>query len=103
VTIQAGDRFQGIVNCAYGSSCYVTFRLDYETSGATPKVFWSWTEKNEGQFYKVDRDLSALAGKRVKFTLTLLASGPAAGDRASSAREPFRQLRPQRLPFRKAV
>ncbi len=82
VSIQAGDRFQGIVNCAYGSSCYVTFRLDYETSGASPKVFWSWQEKNEGKFYRVDKDLSALAGKKVKFTLTILASGSATGDRA---------------------
>ncbi|HET9913780.1 MAG TPA: hypothetical protein VFQ13_17940, partial [Anaerolineales bacterium] len=82
ITIQAGDRFQGIVNCAYGSSCYVTFRLDYEVSGATPQVFWSWQEKNEGQFYRVDKDLSALAGKKVKFTLTILASGLATGDRA---------------------
>lgn len=82
ITIQAGDRFQGIVNCAYGSSCYVTFRLDYEISGASPKVFWSWQEKNEGQFYRVDKDLSPLAGKKVKFTLTILASGSATGDRA---------------------
>jgi hypothetical protein len=82
IIIQTGDRFQGIVNCAYGSSCYVTFRLDYETSGTSPKVFWSWQEKNEGQFYRVDKDLSALAGKKVKFTLTILASGWATGDRA---------------------
>jgi hypothetical protein len=82
ITIQAGDRFQGIVNCAYGSSCYVTFRLDYETSGVSPKVFWSWQEKNEGKIYRVDKDLSALAGKKVKFTLTILATGTATGDRA---------------------
>jgi hypothetical protein len=81
-TVQAGDRFQAIVNCAYGSSCYVTFRLDYETSTTSPKVFWSWQEKNEGKFYKVDKDLSALAGKKVKFTLMLLATGPATNDRA---------------------
>jgi hypothetical protein len=82
ITVQAGDRFQSIVNCAYGASCYVTFRLDYETSGITPKVFWSWQEKNEGKYYRVDKDLSALAGKKVKFTLTILASGFATGDRA---------------------
>jgi hypothetical protein len=82
ITIQAGDRFQSIVNCAYGSSCYVTFRLDYETSTTSPKVVWSWQEKNEGKFYRVDKDLSALAGKKVKFTLTILATGTATGDRA---------------------
>lgn len=82
VTIQAGDRFQGIVNCAYGSSCYVTFRLDYQIGSGPVTVFWSWKEKNEGLYYRVDKDLSALAGKKVKFTLTLLAAGSAAGDRA---------------------
>ncbi len=82
ITVQAGDRFQGIVNCAYGSSCYVTFRLDYQVGTGSPAIFWSWQEKNEGMFYRVDRDLSALAGKKVRFTLTILASGWATGDRA---------------------
>ena len=81
-TVQAGDRFQGIVNCAYGAACYVTFRLDYQVGTGPVNIFWSWKEKNEGLFYRVDKDLSALAGKKVKFTLTILASGPATGDRA---------------------
>lgn len=82
VTIQAGDRFQGIVNCAHGSSCYVTFRLDYQIGNGPVNVFWSWKEKNEGLYYRVDKDLSALAGKKVRFTLTILATGSATGDRA---------------------
>ena len=82
IAVQAGDRFQGIVNCAYGASCYVTFRLDYQVGSESPKIFWSWKEKNEGLYYRVDKDLSALAGKNVKFTLTILATGSAAGDRA---------------------
>lgn len=82
ITIQSGDHFQGIVGCAYGSSCYVTYRLDYQVDNGTLKVFWKWTEKNEGQVYRVDKDLSSLAGKKVKFTLTLLAAGSALGDRA---------------------
>jgi hypothetical protein len=82
ITVQAGDRFQGIVNCAYGSPCFVTLRLDYQVGNGPVNIFWSWKEKNEGLFYKVDKDLSALAGKKVKFTLTILATGPATGDRA---------------------
>jgi hypothetical protein len=82
IAIQAGDRFQGIVNCAYGSSCYVTFRLDYQVGSGPVNIFWSWKEKNEGLFYRVDKDLSALAGQKVKFILTILASGPSTGDRA---------------------
>jgi hypothetical protein len=82
ITVQAGDRFQGIVGCAYGSACYVTYRLDYQENNGALKIFWKWTEKNEGQIYRVDKDLSALAGKKVKFTLTLLAAGSALNDRA---------------------
>jgi hypothetical protein len=82
IAIQAGDRFQGIVNCAYGSSCYVTFRLDYQVDNGPVNIFWSWKEVNEGLFYRVDKDLSALAGKKVKFILTILATGPSTADRA---------------------
>jgi hypothetical protein len=82
MTIQAGDRFQSIVNCAYGSSCYVTFRLEYQIGNGPQTILWTWKEKNEGQFYRLDRDLSALAGKKVRFTLTILATGSATGDRA---------------------
>ena len=82
IAIQAGDHFQGIVNCAYSSPCYVTFRLDYQIGSGPVNIFWSFKERNEGLYYRVDKDLSALAGKRVKFTLTILASGSASGDRA---------------------
>jgi hypothetical protein len=80
ITVQAGDRFQGNVGCEIGKSCYVTFRLDYQVDNGPTQIFWKWSEKNEGRFFNIDRDLSALAGKKVKFTLTLLAAGPATGD-----------------------
>lgn len=82
VAIQAGDRFQGIVGCAYGYSCYVTFELDYQVGNGPVTRFWTWMEKNEGQNHQVDKDLSALAGKNVKFILKVLATGPATNDRA---------------------
>jgi len=82
VIVQKGDRFQSIVGCAYGSSCYVTFRLDYLLENGLQVKYWTWAEKNEGKYYRVDKDISALAGKKVKFILMLLATGPATGDRA---------------------
>jgi len=82
IAVQAGDRFQGIVNCAYGAACYVTFRLDYQIGNGPVNIFWSWKERNEGLYYRVNKDLSALAGKKVKFILTILATGSAIGDRA---------------------
>ncbi len=81
--VQTGDRFQSIINCAYGAtSCFVTFRLDYQIGNGPINTFWSFREKYEGLFYQADIDLSALAGQDVKFILTVLATGSAAGDRA---------------------
>jgi hypothetical protein len=82
IVVQKGDHFQGIVGCAYGSSCYVTFRLDYMLENGLQVKYWTWAEKNEGRYYFVDKDLSALAGKKVRFILMLLATGSATNDRA---------------------
>jgi hypothetical protein len=81
-TVQPGDRFQASVGCAYGYSCYVTYRLDYQINNGGIKILWQWSEKNEGKIYQLDKDLSSLAGKKVRFILTLLAAGPATNDRA---------------------
>jgi fibronectin type 3 domain-containing protein len=81
--VQHGDRFQSIVNCSYGATgCYVTFRLDYQIGNGPIYTYWAFREKYEGLYYRADIDLNPLAGKDVKFILTVLASGPAGGDRA---------------------
>ncbi|MEJ5223121.1 MAG: SH3 domain-containing protein, partial [Anaerolineales bacterium] len=82
-TVKAGDRFRATIGCESGAKgCYVTYRLDYLTSGGATVVFWKRSEKFEGQTANVDVDLTPLAGKSVRFSLTILAAGPAAGDRA---------------------
>ncbi len=81
-TVQPGDRFQATVGCEYNIRCYVTFRLETLSVGGAPRIFWKWSEKNEGQTYTVDLDLSSLAGQSLRFVLTTLAAGPAATDRA---------------------
>jgi hypothetical protein len=81
--VQYGDKFQTIVNCAYGAtSCYVTFRLDYQIGNGPINTLWTWREKYEGLYYRANVDLSALAGQDVKFILTILATGSSTGDRA---------------------
>ncbi len=82
--VQNGDRFQSTINCAQGATtCYVVFRLDYQTGSDPIKTYWGpFLERYEGQFFNVDVDLSALAGKDVKFILTVLAAGSPTGDRA---------------------
>jgi hypothetical protein len=81
--VQNGDRFRSVINCESGATnCYVAFRLDYE-QGGTIRTFWGpFLERYEGKFYNVDVDLSSLAGRDVKFILTVLAAGVATGDRA---------------------
>lgn len=81
--VQTGDKFQTKVNCAFGAtSCYVTFRLDYQIGTGPVLNYWSFREKYEGQYYPASVDLTPLAGNDVKFILTVLATGSAAGDRA---------------------
>ena len=82
-TVQPGDRFQGSTGCAFGSSCYATFRLDYMTSTGAVKTFWTWRESNDGKNNSFDLNLSPLAGQNVRFILTILATGSATGDRVT--------------------
>jgi len=81
--VKAGDRFRSIVNCERdATSCYVVFRLDYQTGSGPIQTFWAFVEKYEGMYYQADLDLSPLVGKDVKFILTVLATGSPTGDRA---------------------
>ncbi|MCS6993862.1 MAG: NBR1-Ig-like domain-containing protein [Anaerolineales bacterium] len=81
--VERGDQFRATVGCQYRfNACYVTYRLEYQIGSDPVKVLWNFTEKYEGLLYNVNLDLSALAGKDVKFILKVLAAGPAANDRA---------------------
>lgn len=80
--VKDGDRFRAIINCQYLSSgCDVLFRLEYKINGEGPKTLWQFPEAYEGQYYPVDLDLSSLAGKKVKFILTVNANGSADADK----------------------
>jgi photosystem II stability/assembly factor-like uncharacterized protein len=80
-TVQPGDRFRAVVGCEYGSSCYVTFRLDYMNPNGYIGNFWQWREQNDKKNYTAEIDLTPLAGRSVRFILTILATGSATGDR----------------------
>ena len=82
-TVLAGDHFRGNTGCAFGSSCYVTFRLDYMTSTGTVKTFWSWRESSDSKNNSFDLNLAPLAGQNVRFILTILATGSATNDKAT--------------------
>ena len=83
--IQNGDRFRSRISCEGGStSCYVEYRFEYQIGNEPVKVFRNpFRERHEGNFFDVDVDLSFLAGKDVKFILSVNAyNGTATGDRA---------------------
>jgi hypothetical protein len=83
-SVKAGDKFRATVGCEYNATtCYVVYRLDYSIDGSTSiQTFWAFVEKYEGQIYNADIDLTSLAGKNVRFILTILSTGSPAGDRA---------------------
>ena len=81
-TVQPGDHFQSNVGCEYGASCYVTFRLDYMAANGFIGTFWQRREQNDGRSFAADVDLTPLAGRSVRFILTMLATGYASNDRA---------------------
>ena len=69
------------IGCQAGrSSCYVTYRLDYQIGTGPIQTFWTFREAYEGRVYQADLDISALAGQDVKFILSVLATESAAGD-----------------------
>jgi len=85
-TVQAGDRFQSIVNCAFNAThCYVNFRLAYRIGSGPVTTFWTFNERYEGLFFRANVDLTPLAGKSVNFILyvaDVAGHGVPSGDRA---------------------
>jgi hypothetical protein len=86
LTVQAGDRFQSLINCAYNApNCYVNFRLNYQIGSGPVQTLWSFNERYEGLSYTVNLDLSSLAGQSVNFILYVAdvsGHGTPAGDQA---------------------
>jgi hypothetical protein len=81
--VEIGDRFLATIGCEFGATaCFVNYRVDYQVGSQPVQSFWTFNERYEGLFYKADLDLSPLAGKEVKFILTILSNGASSGDRA---------------------
>jgi hypothetical protein len=83
--VQNGDTFQAILFCAKDAKdCSVKFQLDYVVSGdSTIYTAGSWVKTWDGSnLIHVTQDLSGLAGKSVRFILTVFANGEMKNDRA---------------------
>ena len=81
-TVVAGEHFKariGFLNPCPGGS--VKFQLNYEEAG-TLKPLGEWTDTCDGTLKDVDFNLSSISGKNVRFSLAVLANGPADQDKA---------------------
>jgi hypothetical protein len=88
-TVQSGDHFQGIINCAFNATgCYVNFRLMYQIGSGPVHTFWSFNERYDGLYFRFNLDLSSLAGQSVNFilyTADVSGHGTPSSDRAEWA------------------
>lgn len=76
IEIEDDDRFLADVGCLKDADkCAVIFRLDYRVGDGAIKNLGEWKEEYDGEITRIDVDLSDLAGKDVKFILTVLTDG----------------------------
>ncbi len=81
--VSTGQHFMAIIGCGYETDgCDVKFQLDYQIGSGSIQTLATWHEVYDKQYRSVDVDLSSLAGKDVKFILTVLANGSSNQDRA---------------------
>ncbi len=74
--VKANDHFLADIGCLYDNQgCDVTFSLGYQISGGQVKNLGSWHEVYEGQVYRVNVDLSSLAGNSVQLVLGITNNG----------------------------
>ena len=83
-TVQSGDTFRTVLSCAQDApKCSVKYQLDYIVDGETIiQTAGNWTKSWDGKLNFVVLDLSPLAGKNVRFILTVFANGEMNDDRA---------------------
>jgi len=74
--VQPTDRFKATISCPYNApGCNIFFQLNYQIGTGAVSTFGSFNEKADGLYYNADVDLSLLAGKNVKFILTVTNNG----------------------------
>ena len=81
--VENGAHFRAVIGCARSATkCDVKFQLDYQIGSGPITTLATWSEIYDEAFRAVDVDLSSLAGKDVRFILTVLANGSSEQDRA---------------------
>jgi hypothetical protein len=74
--VRPGDHFMADIGCLSGSQgCDVTFELDYQVDKGPVHNLGSWHEIYDGSLTRINVDLSDLAGKSVRFILSVTNNG----------------------------
>ncbi len=76
IKINDDDHFLGWIGCLDNSNgCDVTFRLKYQIGSDPEETLGEWDEVYDEHVTKLDIDLSALSGEKVKFILEVEVNG----------------------------
>jgi len=74
--VGTGDHFMADLGCLEESpGCDITFHLNYQAPNGTVHSISSWHEVYDGALTRADVDLSSLAGKSVRFILSVTNNG----------------------------
>jgi hypothetical protein len=74
--VQTGDHFLADLGCLEKSQgCDVTFHLSYQAPNGAVHSLADWHEVYDGNLTRADVDLSSLAGKSVRFVLSVTNNG----------------------------
>ncbi|MCJ7512607.1 MAG: NBR1-Ig-like domain-containing protein [Anaerolineales bacterium] len=81
--VEQGDAFRAVISCLDDSEqCSMKMKLEYRIGDGSVKTLDEWNEEYDDEFRSVDTDLSDLAGKKVKFILTVQTRGDFEDDTA---------------------
>lgn len=83
VAIQTGYRFQAYMGCRFDAEdCNVIYQLNYRADGGPLQILNQWVQTYDGEWHRVDLDLSSLAGKSVELVLAVTSNGQPSDDQA---------------------
>jgi hypothetical protein len=81
--VQSGYRLRTHIGCRFGSTeCNVIYQLNYRIDGGTLQNLGQWSQHYDGEWERIDIDLSSLSGKSVEFVLAVAANGASSADDA---------------------
>ncbi len=81
--VKSGYHFRTYIGCRYDSAeCSVIYQLNYRVDGGSLQNLNQWNQSYDGEWQKVDIDLSSLAGRSVEFILAVTTNGASTDDDA---------------------